>query len=472
MSEAKKNIKNTALNLFAPGKPHAGQMQVLKALDGGTRWVLLRAGRKWRKTSLIISWLMENAIRKRLPCPFIAPNKVQAKNIVWNDHIQRILNHFKDIGFPYKTNENELIVSFPAIVRKSNHKPVEFGEVVKPGEEVFFDFSKGGKIQLFGVENADSLRGISNWGAVGADEYDDWEEDIWPLVIRPNLITHHAPALIAGTPKGYKNIYRLAHPLDGSKSIFKEFHFSSYDNPELSRDELKEMEAEYRSMGEGFYRQEILAVYERPYGTVYEEWPESNWTEFGYDPFLPVHLAIDFGVNDPTAIIWIQPNGGEFRVIDYYQTSDASVEHFAQIIHSKPYRKPSLVVGDAAGKARSITTNTSPIDEYAKHGIFIRTKDGLQIQDQVRITHKYIPSLYIAKGKADQLRDCLLNYSYPKKRETAVNQSNEVPIHDQWSHGARALEYYFANIDSGGLFKNYSGIAAKNKSLGKKWSIG
>ena len=432
------------VNLFAPSKPHMNQKVVLDELDKGTRWVLLRAGRKFRKTSLMISWLMEQALKTGLTCPYVAPSRIQAKNIVWDDHIARILNHFKQIGFPYKVNETDLSVEFPSP-----------------------DGGKGGKVQLFGVENAEGLRGISNWGAFVGDEYDDWAEDIWPLIIRPNLAPHMAPALIGGTPKGYTNLWKLAQG-----GIFKEFHFTSYDNPELSREELDQMVIEYKSMGEGYFRQEILAEYERPVGTVYSEWSETRYTEFEYDPFLPLHISIDFGVNDPTAIIWLQPNGGEFRIIDYYEASDASVEHFAQLIRSKPYKKPDLVTGDAAGKARSIVTNTSPIEEYAKYGIYIKTKDGLQIPDQVRITHKYIPSLYLRKGSTERLRECLLNYRYPEKRQSAQNQSNEIPIHNQWSHGARALEYYFANIDGGGLFRDTSITQAKNKGLRKKWSIG
>jgi hypothetical protein len=446
MPRKKKTLKKqqVTVNVFAPTHPHLNQQKILDALDQGNRWVLLRAGRKFRKTSLMISWLFEQALRTHLACPFIAPNKVQAKNIVWDDHIQRMLNHFKEIGFPYKTNEVELSVEFPAT---------------------------GGKVQLFGVENADSLRGISNWGAIACDEYDDWEEDIWPLVIRPNLITHHAPAIIGGTPDGYKNLYRLEFPDNGSASIFKCFHFTSYDNPELSREELDALVLEYKSMGEGAFRQEILAQYERPEGTVYDDWSNDHYREFDYDPFLPVHVSFDFGVNDPTAIIWIQPDGGEFRVIDYYESSDADIDHFVSVIRSKPYRRPELYTGDAAGKARSITTNTSPIDEYMKHGIAIRVKDGLKIPDQIRITHKYIPMLYLHKSKSERLKECLLNYRYPKKSENLANQSNEIPIHDKWSHGSRALEYYFANIDGGGMFQDNSQTVAHNKKMHKKWEI-
>lgn len=433
-------MKDVSVNVFAPTKPHLKQKEVLASLDSGDRFVLLRAGRKFRKTSLIVSWLFEMAFKTKLVCPYVAPNRTQAKNIAWDDHVARILLELKTKGVTYKKNEVELSIKLPG----------------------------DGKIQLLGVENKEALRGISNWGAIGLDEYDDWEEDIYPTIIRPNLIVHKAPVIVAGTPKGFRGMYKLEN-----SGLFKSFHYSSHDNPELDREELIALENEYRQMGDDYYQQEIMAEYVKPVGIVYREWDMiGNFTNVEYDPYLPLHLTIDFGVNDPTSLIWIQPYKGEFRIIDAYEASDGDVNHFIQVIRAKPYKTPELITGDAAGKARSITTNTSPIDEYAKHGIHIRTLDGLRIPDQIRITHKYMRSLFVDKTRAEHVRDCILNYRYPTKKETVVNQSNEIPIHDKWSHAMRALEYYFANIDSGFLSQEAPLIVQSNKAKIKKWSIG
>ena len=134
------------VNFFSPSSPHDNQQKVLDTLDAGERWVLIRAGRKWRKTSLVISWLFEKALETGLTCPYIAPNRVQAKNIAWDDHVVRILNELLAENIPYKKDEQELSVELP----------------------------NRGKVQLLGVDNKEALRGISNWGAVGLDEYDDW----------------------------------------------------------------------------------------------------------------------------------------------------------------------------------------------------------------------------------------------------------------------------------------------------------
>lgn len=404
--------KTVEINTFYPTHPHAKQAEVLDAIDNGQRFVLLRAGRKFRKTSMIISRLIEGALETGLTYPYIAPSKVQAKNIVWDDHIQRILNHFKEAGVKYKTNEVELSISF----------------------------KDAGKIQLFGVENKEALRGISNWGGVGADEYDDWSEDIWPLIIRPNLLTHRAWAIVAGTPKGKRGMYRMSQ-----NKAFREFHFSSYDNPDLSPEELQDLVDEYQAYGEDYYRQEIMAEYIKPVGVVYKEFNEDvQVKDFDYDPALPLHCAWDFGVNDPTAIIWLQPHGTELRVVDYYEASDAAIEHFVQVINAKPYGRVSMHVGDIAGKSRNLVTGKSVIDELVKHGIIVRTNSIPNIPEQIRVTHKIVPRLYVArKPETERFIDVLNNYKYPDaKRETALNQSNEIPLHDQFSHGARAFEYY------------------------------
>lgn len=404
----------TQFNSFSPSSPHSAQQQVLDELDNGTRFVMLRAGRKWRKTSLMISWLFERAMETGLTVAFIAPNRIQAKNIVWDDHVVRMTKELTRAGIPFKTNESELSVEMPR-----------------------------GKVQLYGVENKESMRGISNWGAVCGDEYDDWAEDIWREIIRPNLITHKAPAIIGGTPKGFRNLWKLE-----KGDIFKSFHYTSHDNPDLDPEELASLEKEYKDMGMGTYRQEILAEYEKPEGTVYQEWNmDKQYLWFRYDPNLPVHITWDFGVNDPTALIVIQPYGNEIRVVDYYEAANADLKHFTDWIDER-YPKVEVETGDIAGRARNLVTNKSVISEARRLGHPIRTTAIPDIESQVRNTHRSIPKLMVSSANPNCARfvECLLNYKYPEKKTTLVNQDNENPIHDEFSHGMRAFEYYCWNL--------------------------
>src|SRR5579864_1708327 len=397
------------VNTFHPTDAHAKQKEILAAIDNGERFIQLRAGRKWRKTSLLLSLLFENAILTGGTCPYVCPNRTQAKNIAWNDHVQRILNGFSIQKLPYKKNETELSVTMP----------------------------NGGKVVLMGVENKEALRGISNWTFFAGDEYDDWAEDIFPTIIRPNLMVHKSPAILAGTPKGFRNLYRLE-----KGKIFKPFHYTSYDNPDLDPVELENLVKEYKEMGMSYYRQEILAEYEKPVGTVYEEWDmTTQYIPVFYNPNLPIHISWDFGVNDPTAILVLQPYGKELRLIDYMEANNTDLKFFTNWIDDLPYKKPELETGDIAGRARSLATNKSVIDVARDLGHTIMSASIPDIPTQVRHAHKSIQHLYVnsANPNTERFVECLLNYKYPSKSETLINQSNEIPMHDEFSHGMRAF---------------------------------
>lgn len=394
---------------------------MLDALDNGERFVGIRAGRKWRKTSLMVSWLFEGALESGLTCPYVAPNRTQAKYIAWDDHVQRILTELRRAGISYKKNESELSVELPT----------------------------GGKVQLMGVDNAEALRGISNWGRIGMDEYDDWAEDIYPTIIRPNLVTHKASVLVSGTPKGFRNLYRLENG-----GIFKFFHYTSGDNPDLDREELESLKQEYMNMGMGAYRQEILAEYEKPEGTVYEEWDmDRQFVDVQYTPNLPLHLAWDFGVNDPTVILFLQTKGEEIRLIDYYEASNANIRHFVDWIASRGYKDAEFEAGDIAGRQRSLMNGKTVINELRDLGHSIRSMAIPDVETQIRHAHRFIPKLFVSKSNPNcmRFRDCIINYRYPKKPDSMINQENENPIHDEYSHALRAFEYYCWNLTGGAV---------------------
>jgi hypothetical protein len=206
------------------------------------------------------------------------------------------------------------------------------------------------------------------------------------------------------------------------------------------------MANEYKQLGEDYFDQEIMAKYTKPVGVVYKEWDvDRQYIPIDYNPELPLHISFDWGINDPTSVIWLQPHGSETKVIDYYEASNANIEHFISVINAKPYKPADLYTGDPAGKQRSLTTGTSVIDLLTKKGINVRTKDGVRIPEQIRMAHSKISGLFVST-KAEGFKNALINYRYPIKNSTAINQENEVPIHDQWSHAMRAFEYWAVNV--------------------------
>lgn len=384
--------------------------------DCHTRFLIAVCGRQIGKTVAAVNELIERAMLNPGTRNWYVTNDYkQAKRNVWD-----LFQHFIPRDWGCTVNHSELSIRFP----------------------------NGSKIELIGVENAESLRGAVVHFAI-LDEYADFPSHVWPKVIRPMLSTTAGDVWFIGTPKGFNHFYEL-YSLDNEE-------FTKYRIPAADIDEtgvyhttsqyadLKEIQSAYKTLPSDAFNQEYMADFTRPSGTVYSDWPIENFKEVPYDVSLPVHITMDFGVNDPTSVVWIQPHGSEYRVIDYYEASDANIEHFVSVIRAKPYKEAELVTGDPAGKARTLTTGTSPIEILSSKGIHVRTKDGVGIPDQIRATHRNIKALYVDR-KCERFRDCLLNYRYPEKSEQVINQSNEIPIHDQYSHAMRALEYYFVNV--------------------------
>lgn len=378
------------------------------------------AGRQVGKTVAAVNELIKRAvINENTRNWYITNDYKQAKRNVWDMFYKYVPNETKA-----KFNASELKIEFP----------------------------NGSKIELIGVENLESLRGAAVHFAI-LDEYADFPSDAYAKVIRPMFSTTGGTVWFIGTPKGLGNDFYYKYVThDPSVKKFK-LPSCKVDKDRVIdvlseyaiRDELQQAYDNDNSPDKGVFRQEYLADFTRPSGTVYSQWPIENFTDVKYDDNLPLHISFDFGVNDPTSVVWIQPRGSETRIVDYYEASNADINHFVQVINSKGYKTPDLVTGDVAGRARELGTGQSVIDILKKSNIYVRTRSIPNIPYQIRLTHRKIKGLYIDSTNCTRFRDCLLNYRYPEKKDSLVNQSNEIPIHDEFSHAIRAFEYWCVN---------------------------
>ncbi len=204
------------------------------------------------------------------PVAYFATTRDQARDIVWAELLEKCLGTANYVSH----NEQRLEVTLKRPDGTLN------------------------RIRLFGWENIETARG-KKYSLVVLDELDSMRafEKHWREIIRATLTDFRGSALFMGTPKGYKSLYRL-EKLSKTNKNYAVFHFTSFDNPFLSADELEEMRGEMTATQ---FAQEMLAEYHKMEGLIYEEFSRDKHVKAC--PFTPVRwaLAIDFGYNHPLA---------------------------------------------------------------------------------------------------------------------------------------------------------------------------
>ena len=191
------------------------------------RFAVIVAHRRCGKSVAVINHLVKQALlckNKEPRVGYLAPQYRMAKAIMWS-----YLLHYTGPIPGCRKNESELWVELP----------------------------NKAKVQLFGADNPDSLRGLY-WDAVGLDEVAQMKPDVWGEVVRPALTDRGGSAVFIGTPKGINLFHELYQTALRSEGWYAGI-FRADETGVLPPEEL----ANARSlMSDNQYRQEFLCDFQ------------------------------------------------------------------------------------------------------------------------------------------------------------------------------------------------------------------
>jgi predicted phage terminase large subunit-like protein len=123
----------------------------------------------------------------------------------------------------------------------------------------------GRTIHIKGADRPNSLRG-TGLSYVVLDEYAFMKEEVWEMIISPQLSRSEGGALFIGTPDGKNHFYELfCRGYDELFPTWKSWHFGSVENPYLPASEIEEMRAR---MSADRFAQEAEASFEGGAGSV------------------------------------------------------------------------------------------------------------------------------------------------------------------------------------------------------------
>ena len=211
--------------------PHIYQSEIHAALSQ-YRFVVAVAHRRFGKTECAIASLVAAAIAEKRPDAmfgYIAPYLKQAKQIAW-----RKLKRYVTVTFGR---------DWKALGIQKNE------------QELWIEIPNGARIQLFGADNADAIRGLYFDGIV-IDEIADMRPDVWNGIIRPALADRMGWALLIGTPKGMNELYKF-YKRGLSDARWKSLMFST-TTTKLPWLPPEEIEALRDDMTESMFAQEML----------------------------------------------------------------------------------------------------------------------------------------------------------------------------------------------------------------------
>ena len=305
--------------------------------------------------------------------------------------------------------------------------------------ELRVDLLNGARIRIYGADNPDRLRGIYLDGVV-LDEYADMHPGVWGEVIRPLLADRQGWAVFIGTPKGRNAFYEL-HERGKTDPDWQSIMLRASETRILDPDELA---SAARDMTPEQYTQEFECSFEAAIMGAYfgREMAEAERSdrigEAPYDDSVPVYTVWDLGIADSTAIWFWQLAGNEIHVIDYYEANGQSIEHYAKVKASKPYRYADDFVPHDA-RVREFGTGRTRIETMKAHGIRPRLVPDHKIMDGINAARVLFPRIWFDEDKCRDGLEALRQYrtEYDEKKRAFKDQ----PRHDWTSHAADAFRY-------------------------------
>ena len=396
--------------------PYSPRPQFMPYHNRIQRWAVLVCHRRAGKTVAVVNDQIKKAMSLNLPNPrlaYIAPQLKQAKAVAW-DYVKYYSSRIPDVVI----RESDLSVRYP----------------------------NGAVYRLYGSDNPDAMRGIYLDDAA-LDEAGDMPPNMFPEILRPALSDRRGSTTFIGTPKG--------------DNYFKETWEKSADNPDWFRMMLKASETnlidpeELKMAREQMTPEQFDQEYECSFtaaivGAYYGREMEAAEMEgrigvLHPEPFLQTHVVFDLGMDDATAMWFVQVMGNEVRLVEYLEDSGFGLPHYVQQIRQRDYTYGKfLFPPDVA--VRELSTGLSRIDVLRGMGINPTIVPQHRIEDGVEAVRMMIPNCRFDRAKCSQGIKALQNYqrSYDPMRKAFSNR----PRHDWSSHGADAFRYLAKGLRS------------------------
>lgn len=369
---------------------------------------------------MALNWAAVSAIQRVAPYWHMLPEAAQARKAIW------------DAVNPH-TGRRRIDEAFPHELRESTRE-----------NEMFIRFVNGSTWQVVGSDNYNSLVGSSPAGVVFS-EYALADPAAWAY-LRPILAENGGWAVFITTSRGNNHAKTLLESARASGEWFAEVSDATQTDvftPEQLKAERQEYEAEFGpAHGRALFNQEYLCSFDAAVvGAYYAEELElakDRITTVPHDPAASVSTYWDLGLDDATAVWFVQVVNREVRLIGYEEWTGQALTQVAKDVLARPYAYEKHVLPHDA-EVREMTTAVTR--RVVLEGILgankIEIAPKLSVEDGINATRVLFSRMWFDKTACARGLECLRNYR--KQWDDKKKAFQDRPYHDWASHGADAL---------------------------------
>ncbi len=414
---APEKVVITVPHLF---EPRGYQIPFLSAMDSGIKRAVQVWHRRSGKDKTDWNYMIKEAVEKVGNYYYFLPTYKQGRMIIWDGRGKdgiKFLEHIPE----------ELIAGVP---NKSEMK---------------IDLKNGSLIQIIGVDRFDSKMGTNPRGCVFG-EYSLQNPAAWDH-IRPILRENEGWAIFNFTPRGENHGYEMYEMAMKNDKWFCEL-LTIDDTGVLTAEDIQEERDS--GMSEDMILQEFYCSFTAANDGAYFGKQMKAAGESGrirrvdFEPNLPVDTYWDLGVNDATAIWFVQTRRSpkEIRVIDFYQNTDEGLGHYFNILQGKGLEHGYVYGSHWAPhdiKVRELTSGVSRKDTAKKMGFDFQIVPNESKSEGIEAVRQTIPTCWFDEIKCkDGIRALK---SYHKKWDDIHKTFRDEPTKDWSTHAADAFRY-------------------------------
>ena len=411
--------------------PRDYQLPILDAIENkGYKRVVAILPRRAGKDVVAWNAVIRACIRKPIVAFYCLPSYSQAKKVIWDS----------------VTNEGMRFLDFiPDEVISS-----------KNSQNMSIRFKNNSLLQLVGSDSYDSLVG-TNPNFIVFSEYSLADEAAFSY-LRPSLVANNGVALFISTPRGKNHLWSMYNMALNSDDWFA-YRLSVEDTKHIPLS-LIEKEREDGLMSEDLILQEYYCSFDRGVeGSFYAKYMDRMRVkgQIGIVPWessFKVHTAWDIGVRDSTCIIWFQTIGQTVRIIDCYENQKQGLEHYVNIINSKPYSYGKHIAPHDI-RVQEFGSGMTRIEKARQLGISFVVSSDLSIMDGIEAVRSSFSKIWIDEVSCKPLLKALENYRQEFDAKKKIYKPQ--PLHDWSSHFADTMRYLCVNLP-----KTVDGLSAES----------